>query len=456
MEAILRAPHAVAGGPWPGDEHALEVRSVECWHIKVDVGEADHDGIESSWLRAQHPTVIVRLTTADGAVGWGEAMGIGGCGEAVKTTIETLITPQLLAPAASARTSRNSLAAQAEEQNAATGAGRAANVVTDIEATMRRLQQAVHLQGRYGITMFALSGIEIALWDLAAKAHGVPLCELLRDPTGERARPTPHTTLPVYASLMRYGEPDSVAAVCRAVEGAGFGAVKLHEITEQNVAAARGALSDGMQMMVDVNCPWTPEESEESSSWMTKYDVLWLEEPVFPPEDFLTLSRLQSMAAEGRGVDIAAGENACTAHEFFKMFEAGAVKYAQPSVIKCGGIVRATPPNAFRVLVLTAKACLQSEICRIGQMAAASGVRSVPWSFCPGPGFLATLHLAAVSLNDDILVERIFAEYQDTLFPDMPPVSDGTIAVPSGVGLGYEVDMAAVGRCELPPPSSKL
>ena len=222
------------------------------------------------------------------------------------------------------------------------------------------------------------------------------------------------------------------------------------------MAAARGALSDGMQMMVDVNCPWTPEESEESSSWMTKYNVLWLEEPAFPPEDFLTLSRLQSMAAEGRGVDIAAGENACTAHEFFKMFEAGAVKYAQPSVIKCGGIVRATPPSAFGVLVLTAKACLQSEICRIGQMAAASGVRSVPWSFCPGPGFLATLHLAAVSLNDEILVERIFAEYQDTLFPDMPPVSDGTIAVPSGVGLGYEVDMAAVERCELPPPSSKL
>ena len=99
--------------------------------------------------------------------------------------------------------------------------------------------------------------------------------------------------------------------------------------------------------------------------------------------------------------------------------------------------------------------CLQSEICRIGQMAAASGVRSVPWSFCPGPGFLATLHLAAVSLNDEILVERIFAEYQDTLFPNMPSVSDGTIAVPAGVGLGYEVDMAAIKRCELPPPSRR-
>ena len=62
------------------------------------------------------------------------------------------------------------------------------------------------------------------------------------------------------------------------------------------------------------------------------------------------------------------------------------------------------------------------------------------------------------SLNDDILVERIFAEYQDTLFPDMPPVhvSDGTIAVPTGVGLGYEVGMAAVERCELSSPSSKL
>jgi L-alanine-DL-glutamate epimerase-like enolase superfamily enzyme len=63
-----------------------------------------------------------------------------------------------------------------------------------------------------------------------------------------------------------------------------------------------------------------------------------LEEPVYPPEDFQTLGRLQEMAGEGTGVDIAAGENACTAFEFAKLFEAGAVRFAQPSVIKCGGV----------------------------------------------------------------------------------------------------------------------
>jgi len=51
----------------------------------------------------------------------------------------------------------------------------------DIEALMRSLQQALHLQGRYGLTQFALSGIEVALWDLAGKVHDKPLCELLRD-----------------------------------------------------------------------------------------------------------------------------------------------------------------------------------------------------------------------------------------------------------------------------------
>lgn len=120
---------------------------------------------------------------------------------------------------------------------------------------------------------------------------------------------------------------------------------KLHEITEPAVAAARQAIGPDMKLLVDVNCPWSPDEAMSVSKWMKTYDVFWLEEPVYPPEDFETLATLQGLVAGGAGVDIAAGENACTAFEFQKMFSAGAVRYAQPAVIKCGGVacVHAVP-----------------------------------------------------------------------------------------------------------------
>ena len=106
-------------------------------------------------------------------------------------------------------------------------------------------------------------------------------------------------------------------------------------------------------------------------------------------------------------------------------------------MIKCGGV---------------------SEGLRIAQLARAAGVTTIPWSFCPGPGFLATVHLAAVLPDEEIMVEKLFAGYQDSLFLDLPlnmGVQDGKLAVPTGPGLGFEVDMAALERLEL-PPSAKL
>ena len=84
--------------------------------------------------------------------------------------------------------------------------------------------------------------------------------------------------------------------------------------------------------------------------------------------------------------------------------QAGAMRFAQPSVIKCGGV---------------------AECCRIAQLTEAAtassscSVSTIPWSFCPGPGYLATLHIASVIAANDgkVMVEQIFAEYKDSLFP---------------------------------------
>ena len=99
----------------------------------------------------------------------------------------------------------------------------------------------------------------------AAKLHGKPLCALLRDAAGSgRGRRDPRAQLPVYGSLMAYGDPASVGAVCAAVKAAGYAAVKLHETTEPAVAAARAAIGPDYRLLVDVNCAWSPAEAAES------------------------------------------------------------------------------------------------------------------------------------------------------------------------------------------------
>jgi L-alanine-DL-glutamate epimerase-like enolase superfamily enzyme len=320
--------------------------------------------------------LIVRVHTEDGRVGIGEAFSYH-CLDAVKAAVE-----QMVAPLAVGRDARN------------------------IAGLMRDLQQALHLFGRYGITLFALSGLDIALWDLAAKAADLPLHRLLGGACRER--------IPAYASLFRYGDRERVAERCRAALGEGYAHVKLHEIAEPEVRAARETLGDGVPLMVDTNCPWTPQQAHEAALALAPYDLFWLEEPVFPPEDFDALARLQAQT----GVPIAAGENASTAYEFQKMFAAGAVRYAQPSVTKVGGI---------------------TELMRVADLARASGVSLMPHSPYFGPGFLATLHVAA-ALPEPSLVERFYLEPEGSLYGALIDPVDGHFVLPEGPGLGMEPD----------------
>ena len=120
--------------------------------------------------------VLVEVATDAGLTGWGDAWGYV-CPRSTATAIAEMIAPQ---------------ARGLEVPGAA-----------DIPAVMERIQRNLHLFGRYGITMFAISGLDIALWDLAAKAQGAPLHRLL----GERQR----ARIPAYASLLRIGDPALVA-----------------------------------------------------------------------------------------------------------------------------------------------------------------------------------------------------------------------------------------------------
>ena len=346
----------------------------------------EHDGPPPAWGGQAWEALnilLVRVETQDGAIGWGEAFSYN-CMPAVQAVIDKTIAPILI--------------------------GRDATTITSI---MRDLQQALHLFGRYGITIFGLSAIDIALWDLAAKRAGLPLGRLLGGPSAP-------PLVPGYASLLKYRDSELVAGKVREALDEGYPAIKLHETGESEVAAAREAMGEGVPLCVDTNCPWTPAQAHVMASRLKAYDLHWLEEPIFPPEDFSALARLQRES----GIDLACGENACTVFEFRSMLDAGAARYAQPSVTKVGGVT-----EFFKVLPL----------------AEARGVKVMPHSPYFGPGWLATLQLlAAMPLTghpEGSWIERFYTRLEATLYPEfVSPVEGGRFRIPTEPGLGAEPD----------------
>lgn len=329
---------------------------------------------------------LVRLEDEQGNVGWGEGFGYAVV-DATKAVFDRLLAPRLLdAP------------------------------IHDIGAWSLETQRALHLHGRYGITMFAISGVDIALWDLAGKRAGRPVCELLMaDGAGRR----PRGSLRTYASLMRYDEVALVAPACEAALADGFTAVKLHEREPASIAAGRAAVGPDVPLATDVNCAYTAAYVAEQRDALQGLGLAWLEEPIFPPEDYAALAALRSPR-----LPIAAGENWCTSLQFTRAGEVGAVDIMQPSVTKVGGI---------------------SEFLRVADVAAAAGVPIIP--HCPyyGPGFHATLHAAAARPGvDDIEMLWVAPEAWPA---DVQSLRTGDrVRVPEGPGLGFAPDLDVIER----------
>ncbi|QIQ21128.1 mandelate racemase/muconate lactonizing enzyme family protein [Zophobihabitans entericus] len=271
----------------------------------------------------------------------------------------------------------------------------------ELVTLMDQAKYAFHAFGCGGPVMYALSGIDIALWDLLAKQAGKPLYQYLG---GNRS------VIGGYASLVRY--EDKVEQHVKRALADGFTEIKLHEIEVPYIQAARDALPVDGKLMVDVNCPWTLEQTENLAPQLRTLNLTWLEEPLFPPNDLKKLAKLRE-----QGIPIAAGENIDGVQGIEAHLMTQSVDILQPSVAKIGGI---------------------SAMLATFELAKQYNIKVVPHCFYYGAGLLATAHLISL-LDESVKVELPYIQWSTHLFPEMKigPVFN----LPDKPGLGFEPDI---------------
>lgn len=352
---------------------------------------------------------LVEVRTDEGLVGWGECFGPGSVAVANKVIVERVIQPMLLG----------------EDP-------------LDREILWHRVYNLLRNHGQKGMPIQALSGIDIALWDLAGKATGLPLYKLL----GGAAR----LQLPAYGygmMLKRVGDlPQRFADEARSIQQAGYRATKMKiglgpRDDIKLVAAVRDAIGPDMALMVDANHCYTATEALGVGRALGDLGVEWFEEPVAPEDRdgyrYLT-SRLD--------VKIAGGEAEFTRWGWRDLLQGRGVDIAQPEVCALGGI---------------------SEYLKVVTLAHTNFIPVVNHVWGSALSIATNLHLLAAlpdlpgaahpvppMLEFDTTPNRFRDEVvQEPLDVQGQVARNGTVAVPHGPGIGVEVDVEFVRAFEV-------
>lgn len=321
------------------------------------------------WVKLE--CVHVRIRTADGLEGWGEAFG-NMAAAGTMTTLASVVAPWFLGQPADRH-----------------------------GALIAEARKAFMSFGRSGPVLYALSGLDIALWDLTAQRAGKPLWALL----GGNGAP-----LTRYASLMRYGgDLDAVARNATRYRDLGYETIKIHEVTVEAFRTAATAAGGAGRVMIDVNCTWTPNQASEILTMIAGEDYFWIEEPIWPTDDHGAMARTAAL-----GQKLAAGENAASTADLIDMASDPVFAYVQPSVAKIGGI---------------------SEMLHLLAAVGAGGNKLFPHAFYCGPAYLATAHLLS-GWPVPVPLETAAVEFE-ALPHDQYDPRQPTFTFPERPGLGY-------------------
>ena len=297
----------------------------------------------------------------------------------------------------------------------------------DIEELWRRMYMGSVYYGRRGVAMHAISGIDIALWDIKGKKLGKPVSALLGTPKRDRVRP--------YASLLMPATEREVTAAVERLVAMSFTAIKfgwgpLGKNEEHDVRLARAAkrAAGDAEILIDAGFGYGADAARaiRVARKFEEIGIYWLEEP-FEPDEFEAYATL----ADAVDMRVAAGEEEATRWGFRELMERGHVDVVQPDVTRCGGL---------------------SEALRIARNAESRGVMCVPHAWKSGVIKAASLHLNAV-LETAYFQEYCVAEtpINRLLTRERMPVEKGWVAVPDKPGLGVELDLDVLERYAVGP-----
>ncbi len=293
-----------------------------------------------------------------------------------------------------------------------------------------RVSQLMHENtfwlGRGGAVTHAISGIDIALWDILGQTAGLPVSTLLGGRYREKVRP--------YASVL-IEEPSLLADSLAKLAAEGFTAFKVGwgdfgrvsgAVDEQVVRAARDAIGPHALLAVDAGgsgafWPNGYKWASRTADLLAEYDVAWFEEAL-KPDDIDGFVRLRRTSK----VPIAGGEVLSRRQEFFRFLSAGAFDIIQPDTTKGGGI---------------------SESRRVAWLAEQFGTRFIPHGWNTAVGLAADLHLASSIPGTDLVEYRPGSAYIDDIAEGGFKLDeDGMLPVPAGPGLGIRLDLDALAR----------
>ena len=292
---------------------------------------------------------------------------------------------------------------------------------TDIQAHWRTMRRA--LSGRAGGMLFeAISGVDIALWDILGKVAGLPVHRLL----GGMGR----TEVPVYAASVNWGSDEFMDRELDSYLEKGFPRIKIKIANPvrdacRRIARLRKRAGDDIELCVDANWAYTLEEAVEVGRALSDNGYFWFEEPL-RPEDEAGYEELHRRCA----TPLAAGESNYTLDQAMRLVANRTLSYLQPDVARSGGI---------------------SETRRMAEFAAAHDVQYAPHIGMSGIVCeTASVHLAAAMPNIRAMECETDSSPFKTALTGAAPGADrqknGMLPVPTGPGLGIEIDWDAVAR----------
>jgi L-alanine-DL-glutamate epimerase-like enolase superfamily enzyme len=345
-------------------------------------------------------SVIVRVETDCGITGWGEAKA--GVGSAAACAGLAAIINDDYAPLLVGQDPRDISRLWDVMYN------------TPREGYAVASGYALPQVGRRGLSISAIAGVDVALWDILGKSLNVPVWRLLGGKRVDR--------MPAYASGGWADAANIGAQLQGYCDTAGFRAVKMRvgimdgspARSAARVRAARQTLGPDIRLMADAHGTWTVAEARAFARMVEDCDLFWFEEPV-SADDKSGMAEVRRSSS----VPISAGESEFTRHDFREICELRAADVLQPDLAIAGGL---------------------TEGLRISALASAFNLRLAPHLWSGAPAFAAGMHLAATQSAGFILEYSLGHNpmLHDLIEEDFP-VEDGHIAIPDRPGLGITV-----------------